>query len=229
MLLFIFGAYYDIILKGDRMRLKNVKGAKEILENSDYIILDPYDYKGNYKSLFKNNNDKIEIEIGMGKGDFIINKAIQNPSINYIGIEKFDSVIVRAVQKLDKIKFDNLKLIRMDALDIDKVFSNEIDTIYLNFSDPWPKKRHELRRLTSKVFLDKFLLIFKNNPCIIQKTDNRKLFEYSLMSYVLNDYKIDEISLDLHSDDVKDNIETEYEKRFVSLGNVIYMVKVSRH
>jgi len=209
------------------MRLKNVKGAKEIIENSKYIIKDPYSYKGKYQSLFENNNP-IEIEIGMGKGDFIIGKALSNSNINYIGIEKFDSVIVRAIQKLNELEIPNLKLIRMDALDVDKVFEHEINTIYLNFSDPWPKNRHELRRLTSKVFLDKFEPIFKNNPCIIQKTDNRKLFEYSLISYINNNYKIDEISLDLYKDDIKDNIPTEYEKRFVSLGQTIYMVKVSR-
>jgi len=122
----------------------------------------------------------------------------------------------------------NLKLIRMDALEIDNIFDKEIDILYLNFSDPWPKNRHEHRRLTSKIFLDKYQNIFKSIPCIVQKTDNRKLFEYSLISYVENGYKIDEISLDLYKDDVKDNIATEYEKRFVSLGQNIYMVKVSR-
>ena len=202
------------------MRLKNVKGAKEIIENSKYIIKNPLEYKGNFKTLFEKEG-KLEIEIGMGKGDFIIGKAMQNPDINYIGIEKFDSVIVRAIQKLESIDLPNLKLIRMDALEIDNVFSKEIDTIYLNFSDPWPKNRHSNRRLTSKIFLDKYEKIFKATPCIIQKTDNRKLFEYSLISFVENNYKIEEISLDLYKDDIKDNVATEYEKRFVSLGEII--------
>jgi len=209
------------------MRLKNVKGAKEIIENSKYVIQSPLEYKGKFQTLFPNNN-KLEIEIGMGKGDFIIGKAIQNPNINYIGIEKFDSVIVRAVQKLEDLDLPNLKLIRMDALEIDKVFSKEIDILYLNFSDPWPKNRHAFRRLTSKIFLEKYQSLFKEYPVIIQKTDNRKLFEFSLMSYVENGYKIEEISLDLYKDDIKDNIQTEYEKRFVSLGQTIYMVKVTR-
>ena len=209
------------------MRLKNVRGAKEIIDDSKYIIKNPLEYKGKFKSIFQNNN-KLEIEIGMGKGDFIIGKALQNPDINYIGIEKFDSVIVRAIQKLEQLDLPNLKLIRMDALEIDNVFSKEIDTIYLNFSDPWPKNRHANRRLTSKIFLDKYASVFKSNPYIIQKTDNRKLFEYSLISYVENGYKIEEISLDLYNDDIKDNIATEYEKRFVSLGQRIYMVKVVR-
>lgn len=209
------------------MRLKNVKGASAIIDKSEYIIKDPYAFKGKYHTIFKNNN-RIEIEIGMGKGDFIIEKALRNPHINYIGIEKFDNVIVRAVQKLEDKKIDNLRLIRLDALEINKIFDKEIDLLYLNFSDPWPKNRHELRRLTSKVFLDKYNFIFKKAPVIIQKTDNRKLFEYSLMSYVDNGYKIKEISLDLYSDDIKDNVSTEYEKRFVALGQVIYMVEVTR-
>ena len=209
------------------MRLKNVRGAKEIIGNSKYVIKNPIDYKGKFQTLFQNDN-RIEIEIGMGKGDFIIGKALQNSDINYIGIEKFDSVIVRAIQKLDELELPNLKLIRMDALEIDNIFDKEIDALYLNFSDPWPKNRHEHRRLTSKIFLNKYQDIFKNNPCIIQKTDNRKLFEYSLISYVENGYKIEDISLDLYSDNIKDNIATEYEKRFVSLGQKIYMVKVSR-
>lgn len=209
------------------MRLKNVKGAKEIIENSKYIIKNPLEYRGNFKTLFEKEG-KLEIEIGMGKGDFIIGKAMQNPDINYIGIEKFDSVIVRAIQKLENIDLPNLKLIRMDALEIDNIFSEEVDTIYLNFSDPWPKNRHSNRRLTSKIFLDKYEKIFKGTPCIIQKTDNRKLFEYSLISFVENNYKIEEISLDLYKDDIKDNVATEYEKRFVSLGERIYMVKVTR-
>ncbi len=210
------------------MRLKNVKGAKNIIDGSEYIINKPNEFKGKYNLVF-NNDNPIEIEIGMGKGNFIIEKAIKNPNINYIGIEKFDSVIVRAIQKLDEININNLKLIRMDALDIDLVFNHEIDKIYLNFSDPWPKSRHADRRLTSKKFLDKYESIFKNKPCIIQKTDNRKLFEYSIISYVENNYKIDEISLDLYKDELFDNIQTEYEKRFVSLGEKIYMIKVSRH
>ena len=209
------------------MRLKNVKGAKEIIENSKYIIKNPLEHKGNFKTLFEKEG-KLEIEIGMGKGDFIIGKAMQNPDINYIGIEKFDSVIVRAIQKLENIDLPNLKLIRMDALEIDNIFLEEVDTIYLNFSDPWPKNRHSNRRLTSKIFLDKYEKIFKGTPCIIQKTDNRKLFEYSLISFVENNYKIEEISLDLYKDDIKDNVATEYEKRFVSLGERIYMVKVTR-
>lgn len=206
------------------MRLKNVKGAKEIIEASNYIIKNPKDYKGKYSEIFKNKNE-IHLEIGMGKGDFIIGMAKKYPNINFIGIEMFDSVMVRAVQKLDDIDLPNLKLIRFDATEIDDIFHKEIDTIYLNFSDPWPKNRHEHRRLTSERFLKRYDNIFNGKKHIIQKTDNRKLFEFSIISYVENGYKIKEISLNLHKDNLE-NVETEYEKRFVSLGYPIYMIEV---
>ena len=208
------------------MRLKNIKGAKETINKSPYIILKPEDYKGKFKTIF-NNDNPIHLEIGMGKGDFIIAMARKYPHINFIGIEKFDSVILRATQKLEHIDLPNLKLIRFDATEIENIFDREINTIYLNFSDPWPKKRHEDRRLTSNKFLKRYDNIFKESKHIIQKTDNRKLFEFSLKSFTDYDYKIKNISLNLHEDNI-DNIETEYEKRFVSLGFPIYMVEVKK-
>lgn len=208
------------------MRLKNIKGAKEYIEKSPYVIKDPEQYKGNYKKLFKNKSE-IHLEIGMGKGNFIIKMAQKYPNINFIGIEMFDSVLLRAVQKIEKLELPNLKLIRYDATNIEKIFDKEIDTIYLNFSDPWPKNRHEHRRLTSKRFLERYDKVFKNNNHIIQKTDNRKLFEFSLVSYIEYGYKIKEISLNLHEDKI-DNVETEYEKKFSELGMPIYMVEISK-
>ena len=208
------------------MRLKNIKGAKDKINKSPYIVQNPEDYKGKYQTLFKNNN-KIHLEIGMGKGDFIINMAKKYPNINFIGIEKFDSVILRATQKLEKENLQNLKLIRFDAVEIENIFDREIDTIYLNFSDPWPKNRHEDRRLTSRKFLERYDNIFKNKKHIIQKTDNRKLFEFSIKSFTDYNYKIKNISLNLHEDDI-DNVETEYEKRFISLGFPIYMIEVEK-
>lgn len=207
------------------MRLRNVKGAKEIIESSNYVVLNYKEHKGKYNKLFGNNNP-IYIEIGMGKGKFIIDNALKYPDINFIGIEKYDSVVVRAIQKLENKDIPNLKIIRMDALETDDVFDHEISKIYLNFSDPWPKDRHAHRRLSSEIFLKKYDSIFKDNKNIIMKTDNRKLFEYSLKSFVNYGYKINDISLDLHSDDYLDNIMTEYEKKFVSKGNQIYMVDV---
>ena len=199
------------------MRLKNVKNAKEIIEKSNYIVFEPSKYKGKWSKVF-NNNNPIEIEIGMGKGDFIIGMAKLHPNINFIGIEMYDSVIVRAVQKLENEEISNLKLIRMDAGNIEDVFYKEIDKIYLNFSDPWPKDRHEKRRLTSQVFLKKYDDIFKNNKTIIQKTDNEKLFLYSIESLENYGYKLKNVTKDLYNNMIKDNIKTEYEKRFNEKG-----------
>mgnify|MGYP000739902882 FL=1 len=209
------------------MRLRNVKGAKEIIDNSSYIIKNPIDYKGDYQKIFENNNP-IHIEIGMGKGDFIIENAKKYPNINFIGIEKFDSVIVRAVQKLENEEIPNLKLIKIDANEIDDVFDKEISVIYLNFSDPWPKARHAKRRLSSEIFLNKYDSVFIDKKRIIMKTDNRKLFEYSIKSFTDYGYKIEDISLNLYEDDIKNNVPTEYETRFHNRGCLIYKVDVSK-
>ena len=208
------------------MRLRNVKGASNVIDNCLYVIKDYKYYKGRYKDIFSNDNP-IHIEIGMGKGDFIIEMAKMNPNINFIGIEKYDSVLVRAIEKIDG-EITNLRLIRMDAIEIEDVFYKELDTIYLNFSDPWPKNRHEHRRLTSEKFLNRYDNLFEYNKTIIMKTDNRNLFEFSLISFVNYGYKIETISLDLHNDDVKDNVETEYEKKFSSMGFPIYKVTVRK-
>ena len=208
------------------MRLRHIKNAIEDIEKSPYYIKNPMELKGKYKSIFKNDN--IHVEIGTGKGDFIIGMALKYPDINFIGIEKFDSVLVKAVKKLEDLKLDNLKLIYYDAIKVDELFDKEIDTLYLNFSDPWPKKRHIKRRLTNEIFLEKYEKIFKKDNNIIMKTDNRHLFEYSLKSLTDYGYKIEDISLDLHSDDI-DNVETEYEKKFVAKGNVIYKVNVKKN
>ena len=204
------------------MRLRNVKNAYNIVNNSNYVIKNEEEYIGKYKSLFNNDNE-IHIEIGMGKGDFIIGMAKKYPNINFIGIEKYESVMVRAIEKLNDIELNNLKLIRMDAININKVFDHEISTIYLNFSDPWPKKRHSKRRLTSDVFLSLYDNIFISNPHIIQKTDNIGLFAYSLSSLSKYGYQLDEVSLDLENEGI-DNVVTEYENKFMNLGtNINYL------
>lgn len=208
------------------MRLRNVRGASDIIDNSSYILKDYKNYKGKFNELF-NNQNPIHIEIGMGKGDFIIGMAKKYPDINFIGIEKFDSVMVRAVEKLEE-EIPNLKLIKMDATNIEEVFYKEIDTIYLNFSDPWPKNRHEDRRLTSTKFLTRYDNLFKAGKHIIMKTDNRKLFEFSIISLTNYEYKIEEISLDLYNDGAKDNVQTEYERKFVSKGFPIYKIDVKK-
>lgn len=198
------------------MRLRNVKDAKDIVSNSKYVINNPQEYKGSFSKLF-NNSNPISLEIGMGKGDFIINMAIKNPDINFIGLEKYQSIIVRATQKLENLNLNNLKLICMDAKELNEVFAKEIDTIYLNFSDPWPKKRHAKRRLTSDTFLPIYDSIFKKDKRIVQKTDNVGLFEYSIVSLSNYGYVIKDISLDLHNTS-KENVMTEYEKKFSSQG-----------
>lgn len=212
------------------MRLKKVKGAKEKIEASSYIIQNPKDYIGKWNKVFE-KEQIVQIEIGMGKGNFIIEKAKRYPNINFIGIEKFDSVIVRAIEKLEllEVELPNLKLIRMDALEIDQVFRNEIDTIYLNFSDPWPKARHQNRRLSSPIFLKKYDSLFLNQKKIIMKTDNRHLFEYSVMSIANYGYKLEELSFDLYQDNVKDNIPTEYEERFANKGFNIYLMVATKN
>lgn len=207
------------------MRLKHVKGAEDDIINSTYVILNPEKYKGNFKTIF-NNENPIHVEIGMGKGDFLIKLAKQNPDINFIGIEKYDSVLVRAIQKIENEFIKNIRFIRIDASTIENIFDKEIDTIYLNFSDPWPKSRHEKRRLTSNIFLKKYDNVFKEKKHIIMKTDNRKLFEFSIISFVNNGYKIKDISLNLYDDNILDNIPTEYEIKFSSLGYPIYKIEV---
>ncbi len=210
------------------MRQRNVKNKKEIINNSKYIILNPSEYIGSWNKLFDNDNP-IYIEIGMGKGDFILENAIKYPNINFIGIEKYDSIMALAIKKIEDSALTNLKLIRMDALNILDIFNKEIDKIYLNFSDPWPKERHAKRRLTSPVFLNKYDNIFKNNKIIEMKTDNRRLFEYSLLSFNDNGYLIKEISLDLHHSNCSNNIMTEYEKKFSLQNMPIYYVKVEKN
>lgn len=198
------------------MRLRNVKNKEEIMNSSSLLVRDEAKYKENWKSLF-NNDNPIYIEIGMGKGDFIIGNALNNPNINYIGIEKYDSVMARAIEKI-KDDIPNLRLVRMDAKDIENVFYKEVDRVYLNFSDPWPKKRHAERRLTSNTFLKKYDSIFRNNMEIQMKTDNISLFEFSLVSLSNYGYVLKEVSLDLHSLQKEDNVMTEYERKFSSMG-----------
>ena len=207
------------------MRLRNVKNKEEILGASPHLVKNPEENIGKWNEVF--GNDKpIYIEIGMGKGKFIIENALRYPDINFIGIEKFDSVLARSLPKIPE-GLDNLLIIRMDALNIENVFSKEIDRIYLNFSDPWPKARHHLRRLSSRVFLEKYEKIFKGDPEIHQKTDNQGLYIYSLMSYSENGYVLSDITFDLHKDK-EDIITTEYEDKFSSKGMPIYSVVATK-
>lgn len=208
------------------MRLRNVKNKEEILNGSKYLIKNNLENIGNWKLLFGNDNP-IYIEIGTGKGKFIIESAIKYPNINFIGIEKYDSVLAKCLPKIPD-GLSNLFIIRMDALDIDKTFFKEVSRIYLNFSDPWPKVRHSLRRLSSKVFLEKYDDIFVGDKEIFMRTDNRDLYIYSLMSFSEYGYVLKNISFDLHS--TLDNlITTEYEDKFSSKGMPIYAVEAIKY
>ena len=198
------------------MRLKNVKGANDIIIKGTYYVDNPFQYKGSWHKYFGNDNP-IYIEIGMGKGDFIIENAKRYPNINFIGIEKYDSVIVRAIQKSNEIELNNLKIVRVDANKLNDIFLKEIDTIYLNFSDPWPKDRHAKRRLTSPNFLNIYDNLFKDTKKIIMKTDNISLFNYSIESLINYGYEIIYKTNDLDCLN-EDNIMTEYERKFYNKG-----------
>ena len=198
------------------MRLKNVRGANDIIIKGKYYVDNPYQYKGDWNKYYHNDRP-IYVEIGMGKGNFIIENAKRYKDINFIGIEKYDSVLVRAIQKSDELDIDNLKIVRIDANKLNEIFDREIDTIYLNFSDPWPKDRHAKRRLTSPIFLGIYDNIFKNVKRIIMKTDNIDLFNYSLDSLIENGYDIIYKTNNLNCLD-EDNIMTEYETKFYNNG-----------
>ena len=206
------------------MRQRNVKNKEEIITSSKYFVNNPENYIGKWSTYFQNNNP-IYIEIGMGKGQFIIENAKRYPNINFIGIEKYDSILALALKKIN-IELPNLVMIRLDAFNIDSIFKEEIDTIYLNFSDPWPKKRHAKRRLTSPEFLKKYDLIFKNNNHIVMKTDNKDLFSYSIKTLNNHGYYINNITFDLEKEKDSLNIMTEYEEKFTKLNNPIYKIDV---
>ena len=211
------------------MRLRKVKNALEKINlYPEIVIQDASNLKGKWKEKF-NNDNPIYLEIGMGKGKFIITQALRNPNINFIGLEKEESVLVRALEKVIDNPLPNLLFIHEDAFLITNIFENEeIDKIYLNFSDPWPKSRHEKRRLTCNNILNDYCKILKGDGNIEFKTDNRKLFEYSLMEFVSKGLEIIKLSLDLHQDE-ENIITTEYEDKFVLKGNVIYFIEVKNN
>lgn len=209
------------------MRLRNIKNKEEIINNSKYIIINPKEYKGKWKTVF-NNDNPIYIEIGMGKGNFILKNALKYKDINFIGIEKFDTVIAKAIKKVNEYDLPNLKLIRMDAKELNEVFYHDIDLIYLTFSDTWPKDRHAKRRLTHENFLKIYDNLFKDKKRITLKTDNKGLFEYSLTSLSNYGYILKKVNVDLHNSLECDIITTEYEDKFVSLNKPIYKLECEK-
>ena len=213
------------------MRLRNIAGSREVIADSKFTVKDPEKKKGLWKKEVFGNDKPIHIEIGMGKGRFIMDMAALHPDINYIGIEKYSSVLLRAIQKQEELQLPNVIFIRMDAEVITEVFAPaEVDKIYLNFSDPWPKDRHAKRRLPSREFLGRYDKILKADGVVEFKTDNRDLFQFALDEVEPAGWTLDAVTYDLHNDEVmnRGNVMTEYEEKFSSLGNPIYKYIVSR-
>lgn len=205
------------------MRLRNIPGAREVMVENQYVFTEPEGMKGTWSEVF-NNDNPVRIEIGMGKGRFVSTLAQLNPDINYVGIEKYSSVLLRAVEKQDELNLPNLRFIRMDAEAITEVFDRgEVDRIYLNFSDPWPKDRHAKRRLTSRQFFERYNIILKKDGQVEFKTDNRPLFDFSVEEVKEAGWQLRAVTYDLHNDAklCEGNVMTEYEERFSAAGNPI--------
>ena len=214
------------------MRLRNITGSREVIAESPYVVQEAVlpDCPGKWKKIF-GNDAPIQIEIGMGKGKFIHTMAKAHPEINYIGIEKYSSVLLRAIQKMEREELPNLKFLRMDAEDILSVFApGEVDRIFLNFSDPWPKDRHAKRRLPSREFLARYDVILKKDGKLEFKTDNRALFDFAVGELEPAGWQAEVITFDLHGDEelVRGNVMTEYEEKFSAQGNPICKYVISR-
>ncbi len=216
------------------MRLRNIPGARETIDANPIAIKNEREHKGKWNELFGNDN-LLHIEIGMGKGQFLLTLAKQNPDINYIGVERYSSVLLRALEKYETEEFcglENIRFICMDANGIAEVFApEEVDKIYLNFSDPWPKARHARRRLTSKEFLSRYEKVLAKDGTLEFKTDNRPLFEFSLeQAEEAEGWKVKEHTFDLHHNEKMNegNVMTEYEQKFSSQGNPIHKLIAER-
>ncbi len=212
------------------MRLRNITGSEKIIESSKYVIQRPKEIKSDWKNIFCKENP-LYIEIGMGKGQFIIEMAKLYPNINFIGIEKYTSVLLRAIQKIGEEDIPNLRFLCLDATEITEIFAaEEVNKIYLNFSDPWPKDRHAKRRLPSKEYLERYDQILRTDGNLEFKTDNRGLFDFAVEQVSEANWSIDQITYDLHNDNDMNigNIMTEYEQKFSSMGNPIHKYIISR-
>lgn len=210
------------------MRLRNVKDTDLKFVNCKALIEDAKIYKGEWKETYFKNINPIHVEFGMGKGQFLSTHAINNSDINYVGFEKFTKVLVRAIDKFDELK--NAAIVRMDVEVIEEVFApGEIDVIYLNFSDPWPKDRHGKRRLTYRAFLDCYSIILKDEGEVHFKTDNKNLFDFSIEEFKERGWALEYVTRDLHhSEYIEGNIMTEYEERYVSMGQPIYRLVATK-
>ena len=212
------------------MRLRNIRGSKDVIASCPFVVQEPESCRGRWVEVFGNENP-IHIEVGMGKGRFLMDMAVLHPEINYIGIEMYDSVLLRAVQKREKLETElkNLFFIRMDARQLPEVFAEgEVDRIYLNFSDPWPPNRQRKRRLTWRAYLEVYDEILRQQGDLCFKTDNQRFFEWSLQEICQFGWLLQNISLDLHNSDFEGNVMTEYEEKFSSEGSRIYRVEARR-
>ncbi len=213
------------------MRLRNIAGSREVIADSAFTIKEPEKKKGLFKKEVFGNDNPVHVEIGMGKGRFLMDMAQLHPDINYVGIEKYSSVLLRALQKQEQLLLPNIIFIRMDAEDITEVFApSEVDRIYLNFSDPWPKDRHAKRRLPSRQFLERYDKILAKDGVVEFKTDNKDLFMFALDEVEPAGWDLDAVTYDLHNDEkmMVGNVMTEYEERFSQAGNPIYKYIISR-
>ena len=212
------------------MRLRNIPGADDAILNSEYCIKNPEEQKGHWQDCFE-TAQPLHIEIGMGKGRFIMDTAALHPDINYIGIERYSSVLLRALQKVEQNPLPNIKFICMDAADVAEVFAkDEVDRIYLNFSDPWPKDRHAKRRLTSTRFLERYDNILTPEGRVMFKTDNKDLFDFSLEQVEEAGWILENHTYDLHHSEYNEgNVMTEYEEKFSAKGNPICRLVAYRH
>lgn len=212
------------------MRLRNIPGADEAIADSPHCIQEPMAEKGRWHLIFGNDHP-VHIEIGMGKGQFIMQLAKEHPDINYIGIERYSSVLLRALQKMEIEPLPNIRFLCMDASIITEVFDEEeVAKIYLNFSDPWPKERHAKRRLTSRQFFERYDKILARNGVVEFKTDNDDLFAFSMEEVAEAGWTLDAHTFDLHHDPVlsEGNVMTEYEEKFSSLGHPIHKLIARR-
>ena len=211
------------------MRLRHIPGSEEEIATSPYVIQNPSEKKGCWKEVFGNENP-IEIEIGMGKGRFIMELAALHSEINYVGIERYPSVLLRGLQKRAELELDNIYFMCVDAKNLAEIYApGEVEKIYLNFSDPWPKDRHEKRRLTSEDFMTVYNQILRPDGVVEFKTDNRELFDYSLEAIPRAGWKIVDFTYDLHHSEMgAGNVMTEYEEKFSSKGNPIYKLVACR-
>ncbi|WLR45981.1 tRNA (guanosine(46)-N7)-methyltransferase TrmB [Halobacillus litoralis] len=206
------------------MRLRNKPWADDFLrENDEIVVQQPFEMKGKWKELFDNQEQPLHLEIGSGKGQFIAGMGKQHQDANFVGLEFVKSVIVGAVKKVLAAETTNVRMVNENAKDLRDLFEdNEVDHIYLNFSDPWPKNKHEKRRLTFHTFLEQYKAVLKEEGQVTLKTDNKGLFEYSLVSFSNFGMILEDVSVDLHADEDLLNVETEYEEKFSAKGQPIY-------